>query len=181
VNFTTLENAIQNQVAAVSGLAGSRVIWRDQGDAIDKGVQVGKETDSITLRMENFRGLASATPEASITDQAGDPEEELGLTNTVHTEFTVEIQYFSMSKTGEDSAFARLSAVRNGLLRETITDALEAGGVSLVDCDNVQNLPSVLETQFQSRAVCQCRFRVADIDTERVTYIETVATSGIIT
>lgn len=175
MNFETFEDAIQEQIALAAGLPGARVIWKAQGaDALALGVTAGFEKECVTISIDSLEALATATPEINITDTAGAPTQELGLTLTAQTEIKLSIEYFSMSKTGTGSAFARLSALRNKLLREAASEALFTADLVLVDVSRIQNVPRILETNFESRAVCECRLRVADTDTERVTYIQTV-------
>ena len=170
-NWEAIENAIQAQVVAATGLAGASVRWADQSrDAPASG-------DSVRLAVLTG-GVVGHAEESTITNPAPSAGQEIILRSHEQAEFEVQVQVFTMSPTGNSSAFAQANNVARYLQRDDVTDTLFASKLALVSVDNVQRLPLMLETEFQGRALFTARFRTLDGSEYATTYIETAEWVG---
>lgn len=174
-NWTTIENTIQAQFVAASGLTGDRVRWAHQSrDA------VGTAGDFATLEM--FRFLTVGAAEDSVIDNptpiAG---QEILIRAQAQTEFEVRFSLFTMTPTGSNSAGAKAINVRHYLERDDVIETLQAAGLALVTVEDVQRIPAVLETEYQDRAVFVARFRTLDGSSYATTYIESAEWVGTLT
>jgi lysophospholipase L1-like esterase len=176
-NWTEIENALQARIALGLRLPGDRVRW---GDVSRDGH--GTAGDYAILRVGNITSLAPATPEQSITNNPqAFPGGEILLNSLEPTEFELSITVYSMRTTGNHSAYARATSARSALHSESTTAALEAVNVAIVQCESVQSLPALLETEYQGKAVFTALIRISDGNTESVTYIESAEWVGTLT
>lgn len=171
-NWTTIENTLQAQFVAACGLTGDRVRWGHQSrDSVQSA------GDFALLEM--FRFLTVGSPEDSVIDNptpgAGT---EILIRSQAQTEFEVRFSIFTMTPTGSNSAGARAINVRHYLERDDVLENLQAAGIALVNVEDVQRIPAVLETEFQDRAVFVARFRTLDGSSYATTYIESAEWFG---
>ena len=175
INWNTLENLIHGQIVAASGLPATSVIWEHQNR--DRPV-----APFISLRLEDSNTIAQHTAEQTIRDNpapVAGQEILLGIVKTI--EFTLFVSVVTVPTAGSLSAFARLQAIRSMLETETIQDPFFAAGVSLWECGQIQNVPRILETQFEGRATLPLKFRCADQVEIATTYIESAEWVSVIT
>lgn len=164
-DWNTIEDTIQAQVVAATGLNGTAVRWANQSrDTVASG-------DSALLKIleSNPVGQAEETVIDNPTPSAG---AEILLREHEQIEFDVQIETFSMTPTGNASAWARASSAARYLQRDDVTENLFAARLALVSVGNVQRVPAVLETEVQDRAVFVARFRTLDGSEQATTYIE---------
>lgn len=169
-NWTQIENALQARIALGLGVPGDRVRWGDTSR--DSPVTAG---DHAVLRVGNIASLSPATPEQNVTDNPqAFPGGEILLNSLEPTEFELTITVYTTRTTGSFSAYARATSARSALHSESTTDALEAANVVIVQCEAVQSLPALLETEFQGKAVFTALVRISDGNSEAATFIETL-------
>lgn len=169
-NWTQIENTLQARIAIGLGVPGDRVRWGDTSR--DGPATTG---DHAVLRVGNITSLSPATPEQSVTDNPqAYPGGEILLNSLEPTEFELTITVYTSRTTGSFSAYARATSARASLHRESTTDALEAANVVVVQCEPVQSLPALLETEFQGKATFTALIRISDGDSEATTFIETL-------
>jgi hypothetical protein len=173
-NWSTIEDTIQAQIAAGSGIAGASVRWADQSrDSPASG-------DSVRLAITNGATVGHAE-EHEINNPTPSAGNEILLREHEHLEFDVEVQFFSMTPHGNSSAWARARTTSSYLQRDDVTENLFAAGLALVSVDRVQRAPAVLETEIQDRAVFTARFRTLDGSEQATTYIERAEWIGSLT
>jgi hypothetical protein len=164
-DWNSIEDAIQAQVAAGTGIPGSSVRWANQSrDAVAAG-------DSVRLTLLESRVVGHAE-ESSVDNPTPSPGAEILLREHEQVEFDVQVEVLSMTPTGNASAWAKASNAARYLQRDDVTEALFAERLALVSVDGVQHLPAVLETEVQDRAVFVARFRTLDGSEYATTYIE---------
>jgi hypothetical protein len=173
-NWDSIENTIQAQVVAATGIAGASVRWADQSrDAPVSG-------DSVRLAL--LSGGPIGNPEETVinnpTPSAG---QEILLRSHEQTEFDVQIEVFTMTPTGNSSAYAQANNVARYLQRDDVTENLFAVKLALVSVDRVQRVPRVLETEVQGRALFVARFRTLDGSEYATTYISSAEWVGSLT
>lgn len=168
-NWDAISNAIQAQIVVKSGLPSTSVIWNAQG----RDRPVGS---FISLAVSSLESEAPNTPQQSVDDNpasTGSDGIELIQKSEEPITFAVRVQYFKGTKTGNGSAWARLSTIVRYLSGENATNALDASLVTLAECGVVNDISTALETEYESRAVVDLRFSVIDGIAEGVTYIQT--------
>lgn len=170
-NWNTIEDTIQAQVAAGTGITGASVRWANQSrDAVAAG-----DSARLTILESNTIGHAEETEIDNPTPSAG---AEILLREHEQIEFDVQIEVMSMTPTGNASAWAKASSAARYLQRDDVTETLFAARLALVSVARVQRLPVVLETEVQDRAVFVARFRTLDGSEFATTYIETAEWVG---
>lgn len=174
-NWTAIENAIQAQVVAASGLAASNVIWSFQSRS--------KPTrDFIRLELDSIESQNSVTPETSTIDNpTPSAGAEIVSSSEEQIDFTVEIHFFTGVSGGTGSARSRLATILRYMSAEEVTTALDASGVALIDCGPVTALPVVLDAEYESRARATLALRTVDGFRKTATYIQTAAWTTTIT
>jgi hypothetical protein len=161
------EDAIQARVKAALTFDGGHVIWANQ--TRDRPSRPFVELALLTDDDLSEQGEYS---QEDNPDSTGNDGEEILLNVKHQVELTVQFRVFSSAVTGANRAFNLAKRVRDFFDRESTIEAL--GAIAVISRDNVQDASIVLETEHEGRAVFNIRFRVADIDTETATYIETV-------
>ncbi len=166
MNYGAFQQAIQNQVKAALSYDGSKVIWSDQ--TLDRPAR-----PFVELSVLSFRDLSHHSMHGVIDnpDSDGDDGEEILLQTTDHLELTVQTRIFSAAVVGDLAPMNLAQKIHSFFGRETTNDALQ--DIAIVSRENVQNASLVLETKYEGRAIFNIIFRVAVVDTEATTYIET--------
>lgn len=176
MTWTVVEDAIQKWLADATGIPGNKCVWVMQ-DATRRAkpfatlMRDGGQDEPGTNETR-IRANLDADPD---TD---DPPADLILQTVPQVEFTVSVQTFTDAVQGDTSAFRLLDIARNKLGQLSQLDAFETAGVAVVDRGTVQNLSTILETQFEGRAALVVRFRVADMTEETIGQINTAPVSG---
>lgn len=98
---------------------------------------------------------------------------EILLTTRHQVELTVQVRAFSGEVVGSLSAPNVARNIRNYLGRDSVSVAFAADGIAVVDRGPVRDATIVLSTEHEGRGILDLKFRVADLDTETTTYIET--------
>ena len=173
-NWETIENTIQSQIALASGLAGASVRWANQSrDSVASG-------DSARLTLLDSQTIGHAE-ETEIDNPSPSAGAEIILREHEQIEFDVQIEIFSMTPTGNSSAWARASSAARYLQRDDVTEVLFAARLALVSVANVQRMAAVLETEIQDRALFAARFRTLDGSEYATTFIQTAEWVGSLT
>lgn len=169
-DWVAVEDALHAEVVRLSGYAGDRVIWDNQGAP-------RPELPFITLRLDGFDDPGWAG-ELTVTD-ATDPEPgaDILLGRRVHLEGTLTITAFADPRTGAGSARAVLTRIRAGLNLDSTTENLDTSGVSIFGLGVVQDATVLVETEYESRAIMNARLRVSDGAEDLTTWIESVETT----
>lgn len=169
-----VEDAIHAELVTASGIAGERIVYEHQhGDALSKSSGGSRELCLVSIQEPH--AIAPATPVNTIRDNpspVAGVEILLGVSEDV--EFTVRLSLYSGEASGNGSAYARLrdTVLRLGL--DAVTTRLADAGIVFVECRGaVRHVPAVLETNWESRAVADLRFRVVEGVEVPETFIET--------
>jgi hypothetical protein len=163
MNLTDFQTAIQAQVKLATGFDNGHVIWAKQSRKRPSRPFI--ELDDLDDETTNFT-------EDSVADAAvPTPGAEIELTSKEHVEINVQVRVFSSDVTGSNNAFNVAKKIRAFFARESTTAALV--DIALVSRDTVREASLVLETEYEGRAVLTLKFRVADLETETTTFIET--------
>lgn len=163
MDLTGFQNAIQAQVKAATGFDDSHVIWSKQ--TRDRPARPFVELDDLDNATNFFT-------EDTVSDTPGAPVgEEITLTSKEDVEITVQVRVFTTVVTGSSNAFNTAQKIRGWFSRDSVTSLL--GDIALVDRDAVRDASIVLETEYEGRAILTLKFRVASLETETTTYIET--------
>lgn len=176
MNLGAFEVALVTEVKKATGLPAGKVIWANQ--TRDRPVRPFVEL--AVLSSES----ASTHSESAISDSspvvAG---EEITLTTIDHIDLTVQLRAFSAEVTGSNKAFNLLDKVRQHFGKESCIELLEsqAESIAIIDRGTVADATFVLETEYEGRAIFTLRLRVADVATEKTTYIDEVVTETTVT
>ncbi len=165
-NWDSVEAAVWAWVVAGSGLSESTVIRADQDGP-------RPEPNFASIRLGRSMSPAGVVDQVSQEyDSGADPGEEITLTASGPREFEVEVEVFTASAVGSDSAFARASRVQTALGLPGVRDALHAAGLTPFDNGKVRVIPDVLDTKWEGRALLVARFYVEESASETTGYID---------
>lgn len=173
-----IEDAIHTELVNASGLAGARIIYEHQNrDALGKS---GASREFMTVGFGDLKDLAPATPSVTVRDNpspSAGAEILLGVSSD--SEFTVRVTFYAGPTTGTGSAYSRLRDIVKKLALDAATARLQAVSIAFVECSNgVRSVPTVVDTEFESRAVADLRFRTVDGVEVAETYIQTAEFVG---
>jgi hypothetical protein len=186
----TIENAIHAELVTASGLAGDRIIYEYQNrDALGKDTEGAREF--MTLHYRGGGDVSPAHPIETIRDNpdatvptpgvAGDGDELLIGTIT-DEEFFCRVMFHAGPVTGGASAYDRLKRTVRKLGLESVGIRLAAAGVVFVEpVGEIQSVPVVLETEYESQAFIDLRFRNNAAEETEETFIETATFEGTFT
>lgn len=99
--------------------------------------------------------------------------DEILLTSKEHVELTIQARCFSSDVTGSNVAPNVARKIRRFFARESTTALLDVSSIALVERSPVRDATIVLSTEHEGRGILDLKFRVADLDTEATTFIET--------
>lgn len=161
MSWADTENALHAWVVAASGLAAGLVRWGDQA-GISRPVP---PTTWVELRLgaSDPIGVADETRCEAISMAPGGSD--VSLLAIGRRASSLAIQVFGPS-VGAVSARALAGRIQGGLALESIAAALSVANVSVVDNGSIVNVPRVLETDWQGRAVLTVRFHSVEELTE---------------
>lgn len=161
---TTLEDRLQAWVAAA--VSPTPVIWDRQGRP-QPGVPY------LTLRLTGPAGPGAFGELHDRYDPAGAAGQEIERNSIHHHEYTLRVQSYAPTPR---AARALVLAVHDRAYRESGRDALRTQDppIALAEVGTVQDLGALIDTDWQGRAALEFVIRVADVDPERTTFIETV-------
>lgn len=165
----TLEDALHAWVVAGSDLAASHVIWSHQTGA--------RKLDGpfATIRIGGATPIAAFDEAAEYTD-LGRTDEEIEIRVEGIRELPVTVQFFSPDVTGVDTTYELAARTQLALGLPSIRDELATAGLTVFDNGAVQNVPVLIGTAFEGRAVLEVRFYAMRTLSEFVGYIDTVNT-----
>lgn len=174
-----VEDAIHTELIAASGLTGDRIIYEDQSrDALVK--DGGGSRAFMTMRVFDLIEVAPATPRNTVRDNpspSAGAEILIGTSGDVN--FTVRVTYYAGPASGAGAAYTLLRSVVRRLGLDSVSANLAAVQCAFVECvGGIRSVPTVLETEFESRAVADLRFRMLDSAEAPETYIQTVEITG---
>ena len=150
-----IQNALRDWVVDAVGVSavGQRVIFAEQGAPKPARPYVDIHIPGLASRGQD---------EKQATDVAG-VRKVVGIRTA-----TVTIQAYG------PGAMQIAMTVRDALGKETVTDKLHAAGLSFWQAQQVSNLTTNIEAQFEERAAFEATFGLAAVSTETVGVIETV-------
>jgi hypothetical protein len=94
-------------------------------------------------------------------------------------EWALQIQAFvAGAGTGDADSASLLRRLKNSLKLMGTTETLRAAGITVADVGDVQDVSTVIETEWQDRASLTILIRTADVSTETGSSIETVEGQG---
>lgn len=172
MDLASFQTAIQARTKAALSFDGGHCVWANQ--TRERPTRPFVELDILSSDDLSEQGEFSQADNPSPTDGA-----EILLSVKHQLELTIQFRVFSSAVTGSSKAFNLAQTLRNFFDRESTIDAL--GAIAVVSRDAVQDISLVLETEHEGRAVFNIRFRVADVDTESATYIETAVVKPTVT
>jgi hypothetical protein len=162
-DWTAIEDALYDWLHGVTGLP---VIWSAQD--VDQPA-----TDYLSMQLDGpfpvGRDYQRSLPAETPTDGA-----ELELVTVGEREVHLTINAFSAAVTGASTAARYVSKAQLALSQQGYRRGLKAAGISVFDFGRPQQLPQLLEADFQGRVAWRLRFSVRDGLSEFVTYIEKV-------
>lgn len=164
--WTTLENALRTWVKTGSGFADDKVIWADQDAPQPSG-------NYITLRIGD---VSPVGPDElrTYTHADADPGEEIELQAIGMREFVVSVQAFGTPTSGDGTARETLLNVLGALRLPSVRNALVAADLTPYQAGPVQNLSTLVQTKFESRAALEVWFYTSSAISEFTGYIESV-------
>lgn len=165
ISWGAFQTAVRTWVQGSAGLGANKIIWANQnGNRIERPF--------VTLRFGDLVPIG-ATDEKRRT-WVGTPGAELLETVVGQRILTLTVQAFTQQTVGSDTARAILSKVQTALRLTTVRDALNNAGLAPFDIGTVQEISTVLDGDFEGRALMAVRFHVAETVSETLTYIEKV-------
>lgn len=177
-----IENAIHAEFATASGLAGARIIYEFQSrEALGAGA-------FMTMHFSGGKDLAPAHPLETVRlnpDVAQPLPGVAGVGGEIligtqgDEEFSCRLMCHAPAVTGGASAFDLLKSTVRKLALEPVAGRLAAVSVVFVEAlGEIQSVPVVLETEYESQAFVDLRFRSnTAVETEE-TFIETAEFEG---
>lgn len=173
----TIENAIHSELITASGLAGDRIIYEHQNrDALGKS---GSSREFMTILVQDPKSLAPATPRRTVRDNpTPSAGAEILIGVATDFEFIVRVTFYAGPVSGAGSAYDRLTTLIDKLALDEVSLRLAAASVVFVESGGVRSVPTVLETEYESRAVADLRFRARRSTETPETYIETAEWSA---
>jgi hypothetical protein len=178
-NWTAIEDALIAWVKGATGLPDGSVIWDDQ-----RGERPAAPFATLHLDGDVTPGVFDeashrVNPDAPPTSPGVPGEgDELIFETVAQGEFTCTVHVFAAATNGASSARVLTNRVRNALSIEPQVEAFDVLGIAIIDRGTVRNLTALLDTEFESRASVDVRFRVADGTTATGTFIEAVETEN---
>lgn len=164
MNLTDFQTTIQALVKLATGYDNGHVIWQKQTRNRPSRPFVGLDI----LEDETSFFTEDTTEDAS----SPVPGAEINLIAKEHIELNVQVIVYTSDVTGTNNATNVARKIRGFFSRESTTTAL--GDIALVERAPVRDATIVLETEHEGRGVLGLKFRVADLEVETTTYIETV-------
>lgn len=162
-NWDAIEAAFYTWLTGATGLP---VIFANQSEEQPAGdycaikVELNKPTAPDYV-WKNYSGGRSAGAEIELQVVS---EREVALT----------VQGYTAAEYGSASARQKIQRAQMSLRLPSQQALFVAAGISVFDVQDVQDVPSLLETDFQGRALFRLRFYVRDTLSEFTTWIETV-------
>ncbi len=158
MNQASIESGIYNWVNAVIGVSAT-VLWSDQDFP-----RAGKPFVTLRLGTQNMLG---SFDEVSNPDGAG--------LATISGERTMMVTIESYGTT----AFDLINSVLNSLSKESVRQSLyNDGGIAVHRTENILKLTEVVDTNFEQRFSMDVIIGYKHVDTEQVSWIETIEIEG---
>ncbi len=131
--------------------------------------------DAMNGAAFDIAGAGTGTHTLSDTDDTRRQGSEILLYARGMREVTLALQCFGGSAAGSSSAMALLNAVVGYAELETQRAAFHAAGIGMARFDRVRSLDGMLgATVYESRAILECTFFLAEEVSEQTTYIDYV-------
>lgn len=175
-DWTAIENALQAWVKTAVGFDNAHTYWLDSN--------AGRPTSGSFATLEiTERVPLGATPQRVHTEHPDNPqgeEIEVAAEQVLDCGFRVQIYAPPIRGTkpgtprGATNAAALAERVRLAGGLPSVMDALETAGLSVYDMGQVRYVPALIGTDFEGRAILDCRFYAADSVSEFTGYIDTV-------
>lgn len=168
--YEDVENALRAWVKTTSGLDDAHVFWADQHVEYPSG-------PFITLRITGTTQVGELSDVQTIYHSDGAPGQEIEKRVVDTEELTLSIQVWGapvVSSSGKPSAVALAAQVRTGLSLPSVRQALDDAGMSVHDTGSVQNLGTLLDTEFEGRAQFDAKAYYALTASEFTGYISSI-------
>lgn len=167
INWPNIEDALRTWVLTSTQYAQGRVIWQDQSGTRPAG-------DVIAMRITGVASLGGPD-EITSQDSIGRPAgEEIELKVEGHREFVCQLSAYAANTTGANSGLAALSKCQAGVLLPSVQGIFDGVHIAAFDVGNVQNVTTLWDTVYESRALLEVRFYARDSVSEYTTFIEEV-------
>lgn len=168
-DWAAIENALVAWVKTATGYPDGQVIWSEQTPTGSRPVG-----EIITLRVGAIESVVDLDELDATTDLGQPAGQEVLLTAKGFKRFTLGMQAYGGTSTGNGSARAVLSRCLDALSLPTVRALLAAVNISVIDTGPVSNVTTVDHARFESRALAEVQFYMLDEVAERVGYIATV-------
>lgn len=167
IPFAAVENALHAWLATATGIV---CIWAEQD-----GPQPA--TPYCIMRLDGPFRATQSDELRSITNLGNAAGQEVEQTWIKQREIVVHLQAFADSQVEGGSSPARdyLDRADEQLDLESVLDTLATSGLIVVgEPRTVQNVSTVVETRWQSRAMLDVRFRLTDSVMEKTGFVDGV-------
>lgn len=171
IDWATIETALYNWAASVTGIPAARVIW-------EKQKITERAYPYVSLRKSPLL-VAGGKPEARASTDLGQPAgQEIIFTATSQCEFTFSATVHADAAAGGGNpttgAFKLVSKLQASLGLPTIQESLRTAGLAVIQSLPGIDLSEQVNAEYLDRAVFEVRLRVASEMTEQTGYITDV-------
>lgn len=125
----------------------------------------------ITIRLGDLLSLGATDEVKRATDLTKPAGQEITQTVIGRREMPVSVQCFG---DGDESSLQIMSRVQTSLGLTSVSDALNAAGISVFDIGDIKNVTAMNETAFEQRHLLEVRCYVSEEVSESIGYIKTV-------
>lgn len=165
IDFTSIENALAVWANAKSG--GAVAIW-------DKQAQPQPALPYLTLKRAPPVALTLLDPVVQTYNGSAPLGQEITFTVNAQKEMTITLEAFSHTVTSSGTAAEYLNNLITSLRLPSVLANLFAVGLSLRRKENVLDLSTLVQTDFQTRASVEVVFGLVDTQSDTPTgYIDT--------
>jgi hypothetical protein len=169
LDYEDLEAALRQWV--IDGTGVTNVYFADQ-----KMPQLSG--DFAVIRIGDMLPLGAYDSQEAYTDLTADAGEEVELRVRADRELFVNVQVFTESTVGNESARALLGRLSVATGLDSVRVKLQDAGLSPFDLGKVQNIAALIGASQTGRANLDCRFYLRDTVSDYVGYIDTVETES---
>lgn len=182
LNETTFEDAIFRWVErAVSPVLATLLSFSADypGVVWDRQKAPPPGTPYVTLRLAG-PGASDFSEDQTVYDPAGPAGQEMEERTIHHDVYALRVQTYARTP-AEARALAKSvrTAAHSDSRRAELRDSVPS--IVVAEVGALQDVGTLLDTEWQGRYALDLTLRVADVDTERTTYIQTAPTTGSLT
>lgn len=163
------KKALRTWIRGSSGLEDSKIVFSQKNT-------IRLPVPFITIRLGDLLSLGATDEIKRTTDLTKPAGEEITQTVVGRREMSASIQCFG---DGDESSMSIMSRVQTSLGLTSVSDALNAAGVSVFDIGTIRNITAINETAFEPRHLLEVRCYVSEEVSESVGYIKTVQVTNL--